>query len=347
MTRTEILQEIIGPLTGWYSINARPLPWREAPSPYHVWLSEIMLQQTRIEAVIPYYHRFLSAFPDIASLAAAEEDSVLKLWQGLGYYSRARNLHRAAGQIMTEHGGVFPDSYEKIKKLAGIGEYTAGAIASIAFGIPVPAVDGNVLRVLSRLLCDERDVLLPETKKAVTGELLEIMPKKEPGIFNEALMELGETVCLPNGIPLCQECPLRNDCLACKEGRESSLPVRTAKKTRRIEKRVVFLIRNGDRFVLHKREKKGLLAGLWELPGIEGEEPVLPKEWGFSVISLTKSIEARHIFTHLEWHMRLYIAETAADTLPDPESWVFTDKASLTESYALPSAFRAFLPLLP
>ena len=347
--RLDRLKECREPLMKWYKKTARALPWREDSSPYHVWLSEIMLQQTRIEAVIEHYFRFLEALPDIADLAAAPEEQVLKLWQGLGYYSRARNLQKAAGQIMALYDGKFPDTYEKIVKLPGIGEYTAGAIASIAFGIPVPAVDGNVLRLLSRLLSDERDVLLPETKKSVTKELAATVPEDEPGIFNQALMELGETVCLPNGVPLCGNCPVRQNCLAHKAGRETELPVRVVKTKRRLEERQVFLIRYQDKIVLHKRDEKGLLAGLWELPNIDlnsQNRGVLPPAWGFHIRDMKEGPRAKHLFTHIEWRMQLFIAEALDGQLPPEGSFVYADRKALEESYALPSAFKAFEPYL-
>ena len=228
------------PLLQWYRENARVLPWRSDPTPYHVWISEIMLQQTRVAAVLDYYRRFLAELPTVADLAAVEEDRLMKLWQGLGYYNRARNLQKAARQIMEDHGGVFPDTYEAIHALSGIGDYTAGAISSIAFGIPEPAVDGNVLRVVARITGDDGDIMKPDTKARMGAALKRVMPVDAPGDFNQALMELGATVCLPNGAPLCDQCPAKEFCVARLTERTGELPVKAAKKARRVEERTVW-----------------------------------------------------------------------------------------------------------
>ena len=229
------LRQLPIPLLVWYRENARTLPWRSDPTPYHVWVSEIMLQQTRVAAVLDYYRCFLEAAPDVSALAALPQDRLMKLWQGLGYYSRARNLQKAAKQVTEDHGGVFPNTYEAIRALAGVGDYTAGAIASIAFGLPVPAVDGNVLRVIARIAGDCGDITTPAMKKKVTAALAEVIPLDAPGDFNQALMELGATVCLPNGAPLCERCPAAPLCRAFQEGRTGELPVKAAKKARRVE----------------------------------------------------------------------------------------------------------------
>ena len=230
------------PLLRWYQENARTLPWRGDPTPYHVWVSEIMLQQTRVAAVLEYYRRFMEALPTVAHLAAVEEDRLMKLWQGLGYYNRARNLQRAARQVVEDFGGAFPDTYEGLLGLAGVGEYTAGAIASIAFGVPVPAVDGNVLRVVSRLTGDGSDITKPDTKRRMWAALKAVLPVRAPGDFNQAMMDLGATVCLPNGAPLCEKCPAAEFCRARREGRTGELPYKPPKKARRVEERVVFLL---------------------------------------------------------------------------------------------------------
>ena len=260
------LDQLPIPLLQWYHENARVLPWRSDPTPYHVWVSEIMLQQTRVAAVLGYYARFMEALPAVADLAAVEEDRLMKLWQGLGYYNRARNLQKAARQIVEEHGGVFPDTYEAIRALAGVGDYTAGAVASIAFGLPEPAVDGNVLRVVSRLTGDGGDITRPDVKKRMGAALREVIPLDAPGDFNQALMDLGAMVCLPNGEPLCPRCPARGFCAALREGRTAELPVKAAKKARRVEERTVFLIFYQKKVALRRRPAKGLLAGLWEYP---------------------------------------------------------------------------------
>ena len=262
----EELQQLPIPLLLWYREHARVLPWRSDPTPYHVWISEIMLQQTRVAAVLDYYRRFLQAAPTVADLAELPQEQLMKLWQGLGYYSRARNLQKAALQIMQLHGGVFPNAYKDIRALAGVGDYTAGAISSIAFHQPVPAVDGNVLRVTARICGDDGDISTPAMKKKVTQALEEIIPLDAPGDFNQAMMELGATVCLPNGAPLCERCPAAAFCRAFQEGRTGELPVKAAKKARRLEARTVYLLFYENHVALRRRPDKGLLAGLWEYP---------------------------------------------------------------------------------
>ena len=328
------------PLLVWYRENARALPWRGDPTPYHVWVSEIMLQQTRVAAVLDYYRRLLEAAPDPAALAALSQDQLMKLWQGLGYYSRAKNLQKAAKQIAERHGGVFPNTYEDIRALAGVGDYTAGAIASIAFGLPVPAVDGNVLRVTARITGDSGDISTPAMKKKVTQALAQVIPLDAPGDFNQALMELGATVCLPNGAPLCEKCPVAHLCRAFQEGRTGELPVKGAKKARRVEARTVFLLFHGDSVALRRRPDRGLLAGLWEYPNEPADGTDWPSAWGLSVPSLEKVGAGKHIFTHIEWHMTALTAELEGTDLP--AGWVWADRAALRDVYALPNAFQSF-----
>ena len=334
------LEQLPIPLLEWYRDNARTLPWREDPTPYHVWLSEIMLQQTRVAAVLGYYQRFLEEAPDAAALAALDEERLMKLWQGLGYYNRARNLQAAARQIMTEHGGVFPSDYESVRALKGVGDYTAGAICSIAFGQPVPAVDGNVLRVVSRITGDAGDITTPAMKKRVTEELAAVIPVECPGAFTQAMMELGATVCLPNGAPLCGRCPAREFCAALQEDRIASLPVKAPKKARRVEERTVWLILREGRVALRRRPDKGLLAGLWEYPN--GTEDALPE--GITAEQIEFGCTAKHIFTHIEWHMTARIVTAADDSLP--AGWVWADSRELTERYAIPGAFEAMTRLV-
>ena len=329
------LDQLPIPLLQWYHENARVLPWRSDPTPYHVWVSEIMLQQTRVAAVLGYYARFMEALPAVADLAAVEEDRLMKLWQGLGYYSRARNLRRAARQIMEKHGGRFPDTYEGIRALAGVGDYTAGAISSIAFGLPVPAVDGNVLRVVSRIAGYNGDITRPETRRRVGEALGRVMPLEAPGEFNQALMELGAVVCLPNGAPLCDQCPAGALCEARREGRTGELPVKPAKKARRVEERTVFLLFYKDKVALRRRPARGLLAGLWEYPNEPSPAPC-PVE----AAALADGPAGKHIFTHIEWHMTSRLVEAASAALP--EGWVWADKAALESEYAVPNAFSAF-----
>ena len=330
------LEQLPIPLLMWYRENARKLPWRESPTPYRVWLSEVMLQQTRVAAVLEYYRRFLEAAPTVEGLAGLPEDELMKLWQGLGYYSRARNLQKAARQIVTEHGGIFPNTYEDIRALPGVGDYTAGAIASIAFGLPTPAVDGNVLRVVSRICADEGDILASQTKKRYTAALAEVIPVKAPGDFNQAMMELGATVCLPNGAPLCEACPAKDFCRAYLEGKTEILPVKAPKKPRKVEERTVFLLFYEDKVALRRRAKKGLLAGLWEFPNEPGAD--LPCEWGVEPKELKLSAVGKHIFTHIEWHMTALSAELDSPELP--EGWVWADKYEIRHQYAIPNAFK-------
>ncbi len=338
---------IVQPLLDWYAAGHRDLPWRRTRDPYCIWVSEIMLQQTRVEAVRGYYARFMEALPDVRALAAAEEETCLKLWEGLGYYSRVRNLHRAAVIICQEYGGKLPGSYEALLRLPGIGDYTAGAIASIAFGERVPAVDGNVLRVVTRLTGDFRPVTDPKVRAGLRAWTAEAVPAGQAGAFNQAMMELGAMVCVPNGAPRCGSCPLAHLCEACRAGTAAALPVKQAKKPRRIEPRTVFLICSGDRTALRRRPDRGLLAGLWELPSAEGAlDPAQAKAqlaaWGIGAARLLSLRPAKHIFTHVEWHMTGYYAECEAQA----GGFVWVAPEQLREAYALPSAFRPFLEVL-
>lgn len=261
------LQPIVEPIVKWYQKQEKTLPWKQDKEPYHIWVSEIMLQQTRIEAVKKYYTRFMKELPTIQDLAVVPEEKLLKLWEGLGYYSRAKNLKKSAIQIQENNHGKMPTSYVELLKLPGIGEYTAGAIASISYNEKVPAVDGNVLRVVSRVLASKEDVLLPETKKKITNKLLEIMPD-EAGDFNEGLMELGEKICLPNTVPLCEKCPIQEFCMANKENLTNEIPVRVKKQKRKIENKTVFILKYKNEIAIRKREKTGILANLYEFPNV-------------------------------------------------------------------------------
>jgi len=334
------LEQLPIPLLLWYREHARDLPWRRDPAPYRVWISEIMLQQTRVAAVLDYYKRFLEAAPTVADLAALPEDQLMKLWQGLGYYSRARNLQKAARQIMEEHGGTFPNTYDSIRALAGVGDYTAGAISSIAFGLPVPAVDGNVLRVTARICGDDSDIAAPATKKKVAAALARVIPVDAPGQFNQAMMELGATVCLPNGAPLCDKCPAAGFCRAFLEGRTDQLPVKAAKKARRVEPRTVYLFFHENRVALRRRPDKGLLAGLWEYPNELVDETDSLVQWGLAPLSRQRVGSGKHIFSHIEWHMNAVACEL--DTPDLPEGWVWADRTELRDVYAIPSAFQSF-----
>lgn len=341
------LQEIVRPLIEWYQTNKRDLPWRREATPYRVWISEIMLQQTRVEAVKGYFTRFTESLPDVQSLANCPEQQLLKLWEGLGYYNRARNLQKAAQIIVEQYGGQLPADYDALLSLPGIGPYTAGAIASISYGIAQPAVDGNVLRVISRITASHADIADPATRRLVEDALRGVIPEQDPGTFNQSLMELGATVCVPNGMPDCKSCPVGGVCEGRKQGVALDLPVKTAKKPRRIERRTVLLLVRDQRIALRRRPQKGLLAGLWELPSLSGEvdgvEAVAAvRGWGLEPLRIQPLGDAKHIFTHVEWWMT-GLRITVEDASPtDSLMWVTPDQ--LREDYPLPSAFRAYLP---
>ncbi|MCD7715762.1 MAG: A/G-specific adenine glycosylase [Lachnospiraceae bacterium] len=401
---TELLKQIRQPLMRWFDENARVLPWREHPCTdgdggglpcingasgghlpdraYAVWVSEIMLQQTRVEAVKPYYARFMEALPDIRTLAECPEDRLLKLWEGLGYYSRVRNMQKAARVVMTEYDGRLPEEFEKLVKLPGIGSYTAGAIASIAYGQAVPAVDGNVLRVLSRIVENEEDISKQSVKKDAEEALKAVMPcnsrnqsdvqgysqlrttqsrttqslwgsKNLPGTFNQSLMELGALICVPNGFPACERCPVRLLCRAACDGRQTEYPVKAKKKPRRIEERTVLVIRDSEHTALRRRSPHGLLAGLYELPNWEGyltrEEALLRvSEIGFSPIRIRPLPEAKHIFSHVEWHMIGYLVQVEDREEPiktldqDKCDTFFIEPEAIQRVYSIPSAFAVY-----
>ena len=337
------------PLLSWYDKNKRTLPWREDPTPYHVWVSEIMLQQTRVEAVRGYYDRFMKALPDIAHLAQAKDEELLKLWEGLGYYNRVKNMKKAARMIMEEYGGVMPEEYEDLLKLPGIGSYTAGAVSSIACGRRAPAVDGNVLRVLSRLKGDGRDIARQSVRDDVTEELWRDMDTKRPGDFNQALMELGATVCIPVGAPHCGECPWERLCAAHREKRELDFPFKTPKKPRTIEEKTVLVILDENRAALQKRPEGGLLGGMYEFPCLSGHlsrRQVLAylKDEGLSVLKIEKLADSKHIFTHKEWRMIGYAVRV--DELADRKNsgdLIFAKKQEVRDKYPIPSAYSAYL----
>ena len=329
------LSRLPPPLLAWYRASARDLPWRKTQDPYRIWVSEIMLQQTRVAAVLGYYARFLEAFPTVEALASAPEEHLMKLWEGLGYYSRARNLQKAA-KLAVDRGG-FPDTYEELLTLPGIGAYTAAAIASAAFARREAAVDGNVLRVVTRLTDDHSDVALPQTKKAIRSQVQNIFPEAEADarIFNQSLMELGATVCVPNGPPKCLLCPVRDLCLGRARGTAESLPVKAPKKSRRVEDKTVFLLLREGRAALRKRPASGLLAGLWEFPNVESALDAV-RAWGLEPLAWKRRLTAKHIFSHVEWHMTGYALEVSGDG-PEDFTWVDT-----LERHAVPSAFSRF-----
>ena len=341
---SEWLDQAAALLEAWFSKNARPLPWRKDRSPYAVLVSETMLQQTRIETVLGYFERFMKRFPDVAALASAPQDEVLKLWEGLGYYSRARNLQKAAQVCMQEYGGSIPQTASELKKLPGVGDYTAGAVASIAFGEAVPAVDGNVLRILVRLLADERSIMDKSVRREAAERLTAVLrTRPHPGRFNEALMELGELICLPGGRPLCRRCPISDYCRALAAGTEQDLPNRGEMKPRRKEEKTVLILCCKGKVALEKRPPKGLLAGLYGFPMLdgywdEGELRSWLMSYGVPLSGTERLADAIHVFTHVEWHMRGWRIHSR-EALPD---YIYADSNELESRYALPSAFRAY-----
>lgn len=342
-----MLEEIVEPLLSWYQEKKRELPWRTDPTPYHVWVSEIMLQQTRVEAVKGYYARFLCALPGIEDLAVCPQEKLLKLWEGLGYYNRVKNMQKAALEMVEKYGGKIPGDYGKILGLPGIGSYTAGAIASIAFKIPKPAVDGNVLRVVARLTEEPEDILKQGTRRKIEDMLEKIMPADYPGEFNQSLMELGATVCVPNGPARCEICPVREFCLAEAHGKVSEYPRKTPKKARRIEEKTVLILQNGQEYAIHKRPAGGLLGGLYELPNLEGyltREEILSYVEGLGLIPLhiSPAGEAKHIFSHVEWRMKGYFIKVASTEEKKIGDLIFADKGESKGKYPIPSAFSAY-----
>ena len=342
MEKPDIFARLPGALLPWYEANRRDLPWRADREPYHIWVSEIMLQQTRVEAVKGYYARFLENLPTIADLAEADDELLHKLWEGLGYYSRVRNLKKAAGEIIERHGGIFPDSHKEISALSGIGPYTAGAICSIAFNLPTPAVDGNVLRVVSRLTDDNTPIDRPAFRKQITENLAAVYPDRA-GDFTQALMELGATLCGPNRKPDCSNCPCNALCLGYARGTAEKLPVKKAKPQRRSEDRTVFILSCDGFYALHKRPKTGLLAGLWEFPNVPGKLSLTEaidevEKAGVKIKDILRQVEKKHIFTHIEWHMSGIYVEVKEQS----GDFVWMHKDRIREETALPTAFRQF-----
>ncbi len=329
-------------LLPWYRENKRDLPWRQDKDPYHIWVSEIMLQQTRVEAVKGYYTRFLETLPTVKALAQCDDDVLHKLWEGLGYYSRVRNLKKAAQIIMERYGSVFPKNYDEILALPGIGEYTAGAICSIAYGLPTPAVDGNVLRVISRLTEEDTPIDQPAYKASVRQALAKSYPK-EAGDFTQALMELGATVCGPNREPDCENCPCRSICKAENHGTAEQFPVKLPKKAKRMEEKTVFILSCDGAYALEKRPNKGLLAGLWQFPNTEGQLELKDAiAWvenkGLAPREVLRQTERQHIFTHIRWDMRGIYMEVAEPVC----GFVWLTGEQIRADAALPTAFRQF-----
>ncbi len=349
-----ISDKIVTPLLEWYDLNKRILPWRENRNPYRIWVSEIMLQQTRVEAVKPYFDRFTGVLPDVGSLAEIQEEQLLKLWEGLGYYNRVKNMQKAAKIIMDEYDGKMPQSYDLLLQLPGIGNYTAAAIASIAFEQPVVAVDGNVLRIITRLTADDTDVLSDKFKKQIQEKLTGIVPSGRPGDFTQALMELGATVCVPNGMPKCDLCPWKDLCEARRQGLTDSIPYKKQKKPRKIEPKTVLLLRDGEKTLIRKRPQTGLLAGLFEFPLFDGwltDEEIKSEaeKFGYRALYIERLDDAVHIFSHKEWHMKGYLVKVEASeytqSLKDESAYLVTPETIRT-TYPIPSAFKAFAKYL-
>ena len=329
-------------LLPWYDAGHRDLPWRADPDPYHIWVSEIMLQQTRVEAVKGYYARFLQVLPTVSALAECDDDVLHKLWEGLGYYNRVRNMKKAALQIMTDHNGQFPQNHQQVLALPGIGEYTAGAICSIAYNQPTPAVDGNVLRVISRITDDATPIDQPAYKNLVQQNLSEIYPDRA-GDFTQALMELGATVCGPNRQPDCENCPCKAFCLGYQHKTAVNLPVRSPKRNRKIEEKTVFILSCDGKYALEKRADKGLLAGLWQFPNVSSKLDTRSslkqvEKFGLKPKEIHRIVERKHIFTHIEWDMSGVYVEVR----DCKGNFVWFTEEEIDRQIALPTAFRQF-----
>ena len=334
-------QELGNQLITWYQQNKRDLPWRHTQNPYHIWVSEIMLQQTRVDAVIPYYHRFLEALPTIEALSKASDDQLRKLWQGLGYYRRVTNMKQAAIQCCEFYHGQLPNTYEQLLKLKGIGPYCASAIASFAFRLPHPVVDGNVIRVCSRLWCKDECYDTDKKKQALAQELLEVMPLEECDTFNQAIMELGAMVCIPNGAPKCLECPWQHSCKAYQEGKIDQYPILKKGKARTIEQYSVIILQYQDQIHLVQRSEDGLLSGLYQFDmevGFYTKQQLLDKYQSYDIIELVSLPSKKHVFTHKEWELEAYWLKVGKK---DEGLWV--NRAQYEKKYALASAFESYL----
>ena len=336
---------ISNPLLLWYAENARDLSWRKDPTPYKIWISEVIFQQTRIEAGKSYFERFIEKLPDVRALAAVSDEELLKLWEGLGYYRRAYNLKRAAQIVVNELQSEIPGSFTELRKLPGLGDYSAGAIASIAFRERVPAVDGNVMRIFARLLADDRDIMLPVVKKEWTALIAQLVPEENPGDFNQALMELGALICRPNAAPLCEKCPLCAYCKAYRIGAQTNFPVKGKTKEKKIEEKTVFVLRFHGKTALFKRPEKGLLSGMWEYYCAQEklahkEAEAFLKKSGIAFECIARLIDSEHIFTHIKWKMAGYMVELSK--VPDLAGLVWADVNELSEVYAIPSAYGAY-----
>ncbi|WP_083249695.1 A/G-specific adenine glycosylase [Planococcus maritimus] len=325
MDKQQFQQDLIG----WFQKEQRDLPWRRTADPYQIWISEVMLQQTRVDTVIPYYKRFVEKFPTVESLAGAEEESLLKLWEGLGYYSRARNLQAGVREVAEQYGGIVPSTRKEISSLKGVGPYTAGAVLSIAYGVPEHAVDGNVMRVLSRILLIDEDIAKPKTRKVFEQAVTELISHEDPSSFNQGLMELGALICTPTS-PKCLLCPVRDHCSAFHEGKETELPVKTKAKKTRVANFAMAAIRSGDKILMEQRPAKGLLAGMWQYPMLELTAPLEVDKVGElyaetlngSLMDIEKITAFKHVFSHLTWNVEGYLAKAEEFTPPSNMKWV-------------------------
>lgn len=334
-------------LLKWYDKNHRQLPWRENRDPYRIWLSEIMLQQTQVATVINYFNRFIKAYPTVEDLATAIEDDVLKLWEGLGYYSRARRLIPCARMVVEKYDGKFPQTYDEIIKLPGIGSYTAGAVLSIAYNKKVPAVDGNVMRVYSRYYDMDNDISLAKSKKIFEEKVYETLPGDRCH-YNQALMELGATICTPKNYQ-CEQCPISAGCKALELNIQDKRPVKSKKIKKKHERIAACYITCEDKVLIMKRPSDGLLPGLWAFPVIKIEQDVkkdiilgLREEFDIEVMDILPSSETKHVYTHIVWDMTLYEMKTDTMVQVDfpPVKWVKPEELSL---YALPKGFHKLL----
>lgn len=337
-------------LTDWYGKNNRKLPWRETSDPYYIWVSEVMLQQTRVDTVIPYFLNFIEKFPTVKALALAHEEEILKAWEGLGYYSRVRNLQRGAKVVVEQYGGQVPKDLQEIKKIPGIGPYTAGAVLSIAYDQAVPAVDGNVMRVFSRLFCIEDDISEGKTRSEMEKIGCVVVPRENPSSFNQGLMELGALICTPTS-PKCIACPVYGQCCAAQRGIQNELPIKKKKLAVKEVELEVALVWNDDKVLIMKRPQDGLLASLWAFPSAvreKGWEPgsniieVLEEEYGIIVDDITYVFDAQHVFTHLKWNMKVYDCKLSSKVVLEyPQvQWVTLDEIG---NYAIPTAFMKVL----
>jgi A/G-specific adenine glycosylase len=343
-------------LLTWYKENKRTLPWRANQDPYRVWVSEIMLQQTRVDTVIPYFERFTSYFPTLQSLAYADEEKVLKAWEGLGYYSRVRNLQTAVKEVCESYGGKVPDTPEKISSLKGVGPYTAGAILSIAYGLPEPAVDGNVMRVLSRILYITEDISKPKTRVIFEKAVRDLISHEDPSSFNQGMMELGALVCTPRS-PACLLCPMREMCRAFEAGKQAELPVKTGKTKVRTAKMAAGILLNDEgKILIHKRPSEGLLANMWEFPNNEYLGSVKSAGKAALLDYIEESIQAsgeiedkigyiEHVFSHLKWEIQIWQGKLAAQPAALPDDWKWVDAAEI-EQYPFPVSHQKIIKLL-